>query len=280
MKQTCRTIALITLIALLISITGCSLFSIFEKNREDRLYRNTIDNFFTALDTQNTDSILNLFSKSAIAEDKEIQSNIDKLIEIYPDAPTQILFDGLLHGSYTQTDGLYRSAISSTFPVFCGGEYYWIYLELVYEDDFCADNIGISCIEFYTADEYCIYYHSDDSKVAEALGFHLYSEKTLENPVISINNSPYEYVYIDREISLMEIKSFFKTNTSYEDFVATFGHPNASQPVDNTNWYLVYYEIFVDSAAPVYLEICVYGSSEIQYANLVNSTSHLEVVIE
>jgi hypothetical protein len=259
---------------------SCALFSIFEENREDKLYRNAIDDFFTALEAKNTDGILSLFSKSAIEEDKNIQNSINKLIEIYPDAPTQILFDGLLHGSYSQTDGLYRAAISSTFPVFCGGEYYWIYLELVYEDDFCTDNIGISRIEFYTADEYCIYYHSDEPEAAQALGFYLYAEKELENRVISINNSPYEYVYIDRTISLMEIRSFFKSNTSYRDFVAKFGEPNASQPEDLVDWYLVYYEVFVDGVAPVYVEICVYDSSEIKYANLVNSNSHLEVIIE
>lgn len=280
MKRTHRTIAFIALITVIISLMSCSLFSIFEKNREDKLYRNAIDDFFTALEAKNTDGILSLFSKSAIEDDKNIQNSINKLIEIYPDAPTQILFDGLLHGSYSQTDGLYRAAISSTFPVFCGGEYYWIYLELVYEDDFCTDNIGISRIEFYTADEYCIYYHSDEPEAAQALGFYLYAEKELENRVISINNSPYEYVYIDRTISLMEIRSFFKSNTSYRDFVAKFGEPNASQPEDLVDWYLVYYEVFVDGVAPVYVEICVYGSSEIKYANLVNSNSHLEVIIE
>lgn len=280
MKRTHRAIAFIALITVIISLMSCSLFSIFEKNREDKLYRNAIDDFFTALETKNTDGILSLFSKSAIEEDKNIQNSINKLIEIYPDTPTQILFDGLLHGSYTQTDGLYRAAISSTFPVFCGGEYYWIYLELVYEDDFHTDNIGISCIEFYTADEYCIYYHSDEPKATQKLGFHLFADKVLENHVISINNLPYEYVYIDREISLKDIKTFLNSNRNYSDFVAKFGEPNASQPEDLVDWYLVYYEVFVDGVAPVYVEICVYRSSEIQYANLVNSTSHLAVILE
>ena len=45
MKRTHRAIAFIALIAMLISLMSCSLFSIFEKNSEDTLYRNAIDDY-------------------------------------------------------------------------------------------------------------------------------------------------------------------------------------------------------------------------------------------
>ena len=278
MKSTFRIISLIIVIATILCVTSCSHIS--KEKQEESLYQKAIDDFFSALKSKDSNGIKALFSKSAIEADADMQNNIDKLLEIYPSAPTQILFHGLLHGSYKQIDGLYRSVINSTFPIFCDGKYYWIYLELVYEDDFCTENIGISRIEFYTADEYCIYYHSDISCSSSELGFHLFAEQQLENNVICIENCPYEYVYIERDLTFTEVKSFLQSNTSFSDFQKVFGQPNASQPEDNMYFRVVFYEVFVDGADPVYVELGVRNGNEIIYANLLNSTSYLESILE
>lgn len=281
MKFKTNILSLIVLFAIIISATSCFyFFDIFDNSQEEVIYREALNNFVEALSKRDLEGIIALFSKSAIESNSNIQNNLAMLFEIYPDAPTQILFNGLVSSNHSQTHGLYKSSLSSTFPIFCNGVYYWVYLELVYEDDFCVDNIGISCIEFYTGDEYCIYYHSDESRAPSQLGFHLFADKKLENDVICIENQPYEYIYINRELSLNEVKTFLKSNTDFSDLQNAFGLPNASQPEDAQTWYLVYYEVFVDGVAPVYVELCIQEGNKIIYANLVNSTSYLENILE
>ena len=281
MNSKLRIISLIIIILAAINIASCTLLlNWIEDGKEEKLYREAMDSFFTALENRDADGIRSLFSKSATDTDADMEDEIDKLLAIYPDEPTQVLFHGLIASSHSQSNSLHRASINSTFPIFCGGEYFWITLELVYEDDACADNIGISYIQFFTAEEYCIYYHGDETYTPPALGFHLLAEKKLENTVICIDNCPYEYVYIDRDLSYNEVKSFLKANTSYSDFLEKFGQPNSSQPKDDEHYYLVFYEVFIDGVAPVYVELCIQGGNEISYANLVNSTSYLENIFE
>ena len=150
MKFKTNILSLIVLFAIIISATSCFyFFDIFDNSQEEVIYREALNNFVEALSKRDLEGIIALFSKSAIESNSNIQNNLAMLFEIYPDAPTQILFNGLVSSNHSQTHGLYKSSLSSTFPIFCNGVYYWVYLELVYEDDFCADNIGISCIEFY-----------------------------------------------------------------------------------------------------------------------------------
>ena len=272
MKRIFRIISLSIVVIMIFSLVSC--FD-FRYKKEKQLCWDTINSFFSALDNKNADELKGLFSKTAIAEDNDLDNDINNLLSIYPEAPTQILFDGLWSGSYSQSDGLYRSSIRMGTPVFCTGEYYWVFIELVYEDDFCADNIGVKSLEFYTADEYCIYFHCDDETDAHVdIGLSLFVENELEADVLCIGNIPYEYTYIDRELSAKEVEAFIKTNTSISDFVAKFGNPNVS---DDIGCY--YYEVFVDGIAPVYLEL-FFDGDEITSANLVGTISHFKTIIE
>lgn len=275
MKYMLRLISLSIIIVFTLSLAACSfIFDLLMQDKEEILMQDAISTFFSALDDKNANSIKEMFSKSSILNDIDLENKIYDLLSFYPNSATQILFDDCISGSYTQSDGLYRSAISSNFPFYCDGEYYWIYIEIVYEDDFCEDNIGVSTIEIYTADEYYMYFNTEDEILSKQIGFYFFKERELDADIISINGVPREYTYIDREIGYCDARDFIETNKSLSDFMKKYGLPNAQDDMG-----IYFYEVTFDGVAPVYIEIG-FVNDEIIYANLVGSIEHYITIIE
>ncbi|MBQ8382863.1 MAG: DUF5104 domain-containing protein [Clostridia bacterium] len=119
--------------------------------------------FFNALDKGDSDEIKSLFSRTVLSSDSDLDEQIDKLISIYPRSTTAIMFDGLLGGEYADDAGMYKSMAYATFPVVSNNRYFWVYIELIYEDDFSSDNIGLNRVFFYTADEYCTFIRDENT---------------------------------------------------------------------------------------------------------------------
>ena len=82
---------------LLISISGCGSH---KRLAEKKTYTDSISTFITYLDNKDSSAIKSLFSKSVIESDSDLDKQIEKLISIYPNAKTEIFFDGLLSGDY------------------------------------------------------------------------------------------------------------------------------------------------------------------------------------
>lgn len=133
-----KAIALILIVALLLALSACGSF---KRVTEDKIYQENINNFFAALDDRDTDAIKSLFSSAVIQNDTDLDEQISKLISIYPSAETEIIFDGLLSGAYESRDSKHKSVAYTTFPVICDNQYFWVYFELVYEDDFCEETL-------------------------------------------------------------------------------------------------------------------------------------------
>ena len=190
----CIVYYVILIVALLLALSACGSF---KRMNEDKIYQENINNFFAALDDRDTDAIKSLFSSAVIQNDTDLDEQISKLISIYPNAETEIIFDGLLGGDYESQDSKHKSVAYTTFPVICDNQYFWVYFELVYEDDFCEDNIGLSSVFFYTADEYCAYFHNDSEKLPDELGLLVFSDLNLEKEIRPIEYNPYEFTPIE-----------------------------------------------------------------------------------
>ena len=77
----------------------------------------------------------------------------------------------------------------------------------------------------------------------------------------------YEYVYIDRQLDLAEVKEFLETCHLYEEFVKKFGVPNAYR-------YTAFYELPPEEGEPRYLEI--YYHEKTREISCVNIVSHVK----
>ena len=145
----------------LLTLSGCGLVHI-DDSKEKTAYNDVITSLYNALDERDNEAIYNLFSLSVREQDEDLAEQIDKLLSIYSGPTDEIGWDGLLGGEASYDDGKHSKNAFTSFPVRSGNTYYWCYLDLMYENTFDDQQIGIVQMDFYTADEYWILEYDDN----------------------------------------------------------------------------------------------------------------------
>ena len=250
----------------LLLLTGCGSFL---RLSEERIYREKIDAFFSALEAEDAAALKSLFSEAVVEKNGDLDAQAKKLLSVYPNAKTEIKFDGMQNGSYEKKDGKHRSAAQATFPVVCGDDCYWVYFELVYEDDFERENVGLRRVFFYTADEYYVFRHTDGAKRPDRTGLLVFSDRKAEKEVRPINQYPRAFTPSDRKISVSEAEEFLKTSRSIAEFTEAFGMPNAKEHQT------LYYELTEADGTAVYLELQTEGREVAVSAHLVGPFEYI-----
>ncbi|MBE6639008.1 MAG: DUF5104 domain-containing protein [Ruminococcaceae bacterium] len=267
-----RLALLFIIVTILIGVfPGCGSW---QRVNEEKIYRQKIDAFFDALDAGDAEEMLALFSQTVVNSDSDLNEQIDKLISLYPRSTTTVMFDGLLGGEYEDEDGMFKSMACATIPIINNNEYYWVYIELIYEDDSSPDSIGLHRVYFYTADEYCMYFQDEDAAAPMELGLVVYAQRKMDQEIRCIESFPYAFTAIERDFDLSEMEAFLQSSDDWSAFVAKFGQPNAKGVTENC-----YYEIQESADKVIYLEIAV-QDEEIIYANLVDEFDYIRCVLE
>lgn len=272
MKKIISLFALCLCCCLMLSLSGCRSWTLMN---EGKLYEETLENFFTALDNADKAAIKALFSQTVLKNDTDLDDQIDKLLSIYPHGTTEIKHVGFQQGGYEKHDGKYKARANQTTPVICNSAYFWVYMELVYVDDFDNENIGISRVSFFTADEYCLHFHNDDRNISEDLGLLVFADQLLDKEVRPINRYPYAYTPTEQMINAAEVEEFLKSNRSWADFTAKFGQPN----VDTSIWSYYYYEISGTGGERQYLQIRA-SEDEIEYVSIVGEFEFIRTILD
>lgn len=235
-----------------VAFTGCILPEDYEYvSEEAKLYNDAVDEFLDALDEGDNERILEMFSDSARNGDADIEEEIDMLIEAYPGPTDACNRNGkMVAGEYSnERYGIKTSSVYSIFTVVSNGEYYWCYFELMYENDEDEDQIGVTKVIFYSADEYCDLRYNG-AKYEEELGLKLCMEDSLDCEVRAIAGSPYKYTSTGVVLDEDDVKGFMEETNSYTEFVEKYGEPNAIE---------VYYcyELPDENGEPRYLQLSV-----------------------
>lgn len=228
-KWSCITLLILSLC---LPLTGCGeilheLFIESREQREERVYVEAIEAIFTALDAGDADALYDLFSAEAKEGDPELEADIARMMEVYKGPYVTHGFDGILGGgAHFEQEGRTYSVFTST-PIEAGDTYYWVYLTYTYQCDPNPANIGITELEFFTADEWCLELYDEESTRQPSRGLTVYADKTLDSPWRCIYGTP--LLYTDREaVDLLEAKAQIEENDSYAAFVKRFGEPAAS----------------------------------------------------
>lgn len=266
------TCALMLFAFVLLACSGCGSF---DRLSEERIYEEKIDAFFSALENEDSTALKSLFSQTVIDKDTDLDRQIDKLLAIYPNVKTDVKFHDLISGDYEKQGGKSKSVAYATFPVVCEGKYYWVYFELIYEDDFSEENIGLNSVFFYTADEYCAFWHDDNEKYPDDIGLLVFSDLKLEKEVRPIERWPYEFTPMERRISVTDVEDFFEKSKSLSEFIEVFGLPNAKGEL-----WTYYYEITEIDGSTKYLEIGAPDGEKITYANIVGEFEYIRGILE
>ncbi len=254
----------------LLSLCGCGMIYI-DDSKEKKAYQDTITALFDALDRKDADAIYNLFSLSVREKDKDLKEQIEKLLSAYKGPTDEIGWDGLLVGGASYEYGEKSKDACTTFPVRSGDIYFWCYLELMYENTADEKQIGITQLDFYTADECCIFRYDDHAKIADSVGLEVYAEKTLEEDVRCIRGWPHKYSPT-KALNIDDVKDFFKNSNSITDFKTRFGEPNAEH-------IYIYYELQQENEKPRYLEIGI-DCDSIYYVSIVDDFKYIETIFK
>ncbi len=206
------------------SMSGCGSFFVDE---EYEIYSETVDTLLTALENQDADAIYNLFSPAVRREDEDLKEKIQELLSIY-DGPTEQIGDiSCLAGGASYEDGMRSKDCGTRFPIFSDGKYYWIDMELMYVNTFDKSQVGVTCLEFFSAEAFYELWSYPGEYTQPPKGLNLYIKDVAEYNIVSINNYPFNIIHTNT-VDLDEVRTFFETSTSTDAFVAQFGEPSAS----------------------------------------------------
>lgn len=263
-----KVIAIILFIICLFSIGGCSSFSV---DKESEIYSKTVHELLDALDNKDVTAIYNLFSVSVQKEREKLKEKIEEFVLVYSGATERIGDISSLAGGASYEHGKAYKNAYTTFPVFSDGKYYWIYLDLMYENTFDENQIGITQLDFFTADAYCELW-SSEAKQDTDIGLNIFNKKVDNYNVISINNYPYNY-HPTENLNIEEVKSFFKTSTSLADFEKRFGAAAASDEFG------FMYSLPKQDGENRFLYISCEGD-KIIYSDILSNFSYIDTILE
>ena len=259
-------------VSLCLSLFGC-LFGETREQREERLYAEAIEQVFAALDEGNANALRQLFSEEAQQGDPDLDGDITRLMEVYGGSYVTHGFDGLLHSSASFEPEGRTHSVSATTPVEAGGAYYWVYLRLTYQCDPDPAQVGITELEFYTADEWSLFLYDEDRMIEESLGLTVYADKTLDREVRCIDGNPIQYTPREAIDPDEAVEQLNKTD-SFSAFKERFGEPVGS-------WVCHYYPLPDEDGEARWLRI---GDDErddrVYSATVVDRFEYLETLWE
>ena len=270
MKCIKKAISFVILAIFLFSTVSCGL--VYIPNDEEKAFESILPKLFEALDSGDNVAIYELFSPAVREQSDNLQEQIAALISVYSGPTDKFdLEDVPMHGSeHIGNPGNWASA-DATIPVRSNNNYYFFRIDLMFEH-YDEKQVGITQLEFYTADEMCAFRESDDQWI-ERKGLYLHTEKKLGCEIRTIDSHPNRYTPTNHTINIEEVKEFLKTSSSFSEFVDWFGKANAKSSV--VDYY--YYELPPKNGEPQYLKVSEYNDV-IHSITIVDDFKFIEMV--
>ena len=263
-----KLVAVMLCVIYLASLCGCGFLFV---DKEQEFCNKTVNQLLSALDDKDADAIYNLFSISVQNESDALEGKIEELISLYNGSTDKIGDFSPYWGEGSQENGDVWNNVHIQFPVFSVGEYFWFHIEMMWENTSDEKQIGITQIDFYTADAYYDEFFSDEDWQKNK-GLNIFNRSVDEYNIISINNTPYD-CHFSEAIDLEEVKVFFKESTSLNEFVKKFGGAAASNELGTV------YILPEQEGENRYLYLCCYGD-EIVYSDIVSNFDCIENVLK
>lgn len=211
---------------LCLSLSGC-LFGESREQKEERIFVETVEAIFAALDAKDADALYGLFSAEAWAGDPDLEADIARLLEVYEGPYVTHGFDGILGGGADFEPEGRTYDIFYSVPVQAEDTYYWIYLKYTYQCDPDPTRIGITEMSFYTADEWSLMTYDEDGHWDDSLGLNVYADKILDGEWRCIYGNPIQYTPRETVDPDEVVEQLDKTD-SFSAFKDVFGEPAGS----------------------------------------------------
>lgn len=217
------------LFSICICIGGCGRFirkfsDRFPDTRdEEEIYQQVVEDFFQAVDQRDKEAVKELFSLDIAKQNKEMDAEIERLFQFYPNPTDRWDIKNKCDGSYSTDHGKSTKLISNWFPVISNGKNYYCHMSYMYQDDTTPDNVGIRQLVFLSEKAECY----EDLLWPEEKGLFVIEDVPGDYFTRRIGYYPTIYTTIDRTVTEMEILDFLDQSDDWLAFVEQFGQPNA-----------------------------------------------------
>lgn len=194
---------------------------------EDVLIEDTYAALFAALDSGDADAILALFAENVRKQDKDIESEVQQMLDRWPGNTELWYYDGVSSGAYSTRYGVKTAEVTAMIPAFAGGETFWVLIDVVYRDDQDEKNEGVTRMLFYTAEDYCRLREDQEYKYPDGHGLYVFAEEPDDPHVVCIDQYPVRMA--DAEpLDPAEVAEFIESSRSWAAFTARFGQPHGT----------------------------------------------------
>lgn len=223
--------------AAVLALTGCAVFAgplgslmtdLSFTDREDEAFRRAAEGFFDALDRGDGDAIREMFSPRARQTAGDLDEQIAALTALYP-GPTDVNTgaDTLRAGHYSNDHGTRTASAYATFPVVSGGRYFWCHMELCYVSDADPDQLGLTRVLFFAAEDWCACRYDPDWKLPQTMGLTVFAGAPADERVRAVGGYPYRFESDTAPLDPESVLEFLEQTHDYGAFVTYFGAPNA-----------------------------------------------------
>lgn len=203
---------------------------------EDVLIEQTYASLFAALDSGDADAILALFAENTRKTDKDMEAEVQRMLDRWPGKTELWYYDGISSGSYSTHYGVKTAEVTAMIPAFAGGETFFVLIDVVYRDDTDERSEGVNRMLFYTAEDLLRLRENPDFKYPSDDGLRVAVEETHDPHVVCIDQHPIRMADVD-PLDPDEVAEFVQTDQSYSGFIERFGSPHGTDRLGLLNAY-------------------------------------------
>lgn len=198
--------------------------------KDERIFNETVDAFFKAVDERDEEALLNLFSPCAREETEiDMEEEIERLFAFYPGPTEKCERDGHMASSSGGVDhGSWKMRYSQYFAVISNGITYYCQFNMVTRDDTDETQLGVWSVNLVSEKAIC----SEDFKFSSKPGLHIVEDAPGNYDTRRMSGYPHIFVPMDRRLTEGEITAFLDNDADFSHFRKHFGEPNA-EPYDS-----------------------------------------------
>lgn len=205
---------------LLVAILMCTIVSgcMGAVVNENKLITGYAENLAEALENGDGEKIKSLFIPVVSEQIETLDEDIEKLLDLYKGPFEKISKVQSTGGGDSIKAGKRTAFTNGSFTIFAGGERYYCYINICYQNDSEPENVGVKYLRVLSREAM-----AKSEYEYNEMGLDVSEANNGEIKTIRINSKEYEYNHIDREISESELVSFVENNPHYDAVIKHFG---------------------------------------------------------
>lgn len=195
-------------------------------NDNEIVYKEIMEQFVAYLDKKDAEGIKALFADGVLAQDEDIDSQIDRLFAYYDESSSKNTIDySLENGSKESKNadhGVVTQEISNWFYIYTSDCVYVCDATVCLKDDTGEIGEGIVQVSVMT-DEVLV---NDDVSFPEEDGLNVIEDTEGEYNIRRVGGTSYCFTEIERNLTVEEIAGYVEKQKDFTEFQSHFGKPN------------------------------------------------------